>query len=94
VQRNDPDALARELSRRPIADDVVRALIGADRAVLRTLVGLAGRADLGEPARQAISYVLQRALDLHRPPFDPLAGGPPQPAVRQALLDLLSLPGH
>jgi Mg-chelatase subunit ChlD len=89
VQRNDRDALARELDRRPVADEVVRALIGADRAVLRSIVELANRPDLSGSARQAISYVLQQALDLQRPPLDPLADGPPPPAVRRALLDLL-----
>jgi hypothetical protein len=89
VQRNDREALARELSRSPVADDVVRALICADRAVLRTVVELSARTELGEGAQQAIAYILQRALDLQRPPCDPLAAGPPPPAMRKALLELL-----
>jgi len=89
-RRGGPD-LAATLRQQPVEDTLLNALVRKPRRrVMLQLLDLLGQPGTPSHTRQAIGWVLQRALELSVPPVDPVEDRGPTARELQRLRTLAS----
>ena len=86
VRKADRDQLLKQFSRRPVRDDIVRAILQSrSRACTMHLIDFLQMPKLPGEGKHAASYVVQRLLDLDDPPVDAERGRPISPRRHRTL---------
>ncbi len=86
VRKGDKSLLLKQFSRRPVRDDIVRAIIKSrSRKVTMHLIDFLQMRTLPQEGRHAASYIVQRLLDLPSPPIDAERGTPISPRRHRRL---------
>ncbi len=87
VRRAKRHELRKELSKRPVADELVQALIRRpNKEALTHLITFMRERNFSAPGRHAAAYVLLKALQLRFVPMNPETNQPLSPVVAKDLL--------
>ncbi|MHC4921537.1 MAG: hypothetical protein ACYTKC_18370, partial [Planctomycetota bacterium] len=86
VRKADREQLLKQFSRRPVRDDLVRAILNSkSRAVTLHLIDFLQMKTLPPEGKHAASYIVQRLLDLDDPPVDAERAAPISPRRHRSL---------
>jgi len=86
VKKADRKQLLKQFSRRPVRDDIVRAVLQSrSRACTMHLIDFLQMPKLPAEGKHAASYIVQRLLELDDPPVDAERGAPISPRRHRSL---------